>query len=265
MKKFVPLEELTEEDKLSFISSAEGLEKYITKIKVRDVECSYFTNSRRTLWQAVGIENIEPEMLDYIDGIAKGSVFYDIGASNGIFSIYAMQKGLEVFSFEPEILNFSLLGSNSYLNKNSSYQHKLFNIAISDKNSIGYMYISKFEAAGHMKILNKAQKVGESSSFEPDFVQNVLTYTLDGFVKQYNLATPEHIKIDVDGSEILVINGAKNILNSRTLKSIFIELEDNSADTNIIINKIKNAGFRMFKKIQVQNYEGLYNYIFMRK
>jgi hypothetical protein len=99
MQKFIPLEELVEKEKLDFIESVENIDKYITKVKVRDVECCYFTNSKRTLWQAVGIEYIEPEMLDYIESLEEDSVFYDIGASNGIFSVYAMQKSLKVFSF----------------------------------------------------------------------------------------------------------------------------------------------------------------------
>ncbi|WP_165785175.1 FkbM family methyltransferase [Aliarcobacter cryaerophilus] len=264
MQKFIPLEELVEKEKLDFIESVENIDKYITKVKIRDVECCYFTNSKRTLWQAVGIEYIEPEMLDYIESLEEDSVFYDIGASNGIFSVYAMQKSLKVFSFEPEIQNFSLLGANSYLNKNSKHQHKLFNIAISDKNSIGNMFIAKFEGGGHMKILDKAKKVGEKENFIPDFTQNVLTYNLDSFIEKYSLPAPEHIKIDVDGAEMAVIKGAINTLKNKTLKSIFIELEDNNKYTIEIINIIKKSGFIESKKVQVQNYEGLNNYIFTR-
>lgn len=213
MKKFIPIEDLVNKEKLDYLMSLEESTFLNTKVKVRDVECSYFTNSKRTLWQAVGIEYIEPEMLDFIDSMEEDSIFYDIGASNGIFSVYAMNKGLKVFSFEPEIQNFALLGTNTYLNsKKSKQQSKIFNVALSDKNEMGNMYIAKFEAGGHMKILDKAQKVGEDTSFVPDFVQNTLKFTLDGIIEKYNLPTPEYIKIDVDGAELEVINGGEYLV-----------------------------------------------------
>lgn len=208
MKKFIPIEELVEKEKLEYLVSLEENTFLNTKIKVRDIECIYYTNSKRTLWQAVGIEYIEPEMLDFIDSMDEDSIFYDIGASNGIFSIYAMNKRLRVFAFEPEIQNFALLGTNSYLNSNScKHQSKIFNIALSDKNEMGNMFIAKFEAGGHMKILDKAKKVGEEITFEPDFIQNILKFTLDEVIDRYKLPSPEYIKIDVDGSELEVING----------------------------------------------------------
>jgi FkbM family methyltransferase len=242
LRKFIPLKELVNKEKLDFTETIENYD-FSTEVNIRNVKCRYFTNSKRTLWQAVGIEYIEPEMLDYIDSLGKDKVFYDIGASNGIFSMYALQKDLQVYSFEPEIQNFALLGINSYLNKNVKYEHKLFNIAISDENKLSNMYIAKFEAGGHMKILGKPQKVGDNKDFIPDFVQNVLSYSLDCFIEQFNLEKPESIKIDVDGAELAVINGAKETLKYNKLKSIFIELEENNKNTEEIIQIILDAGF----------------------
>ena len=91
-----------------------------------------------------------------------------------------------------------------------------------------------------------------------------MTYNLDSFIEKYSLPAPEHIKIDVDGAEMAVIKGAINTLKNKTLKSIFIELEDNNKHTIEIINIIKKSGFIESKKVQVQNYEGLNNYIFTR-
>lgn len=265
MQKFVPIEELVEKEKLDYLLGLENSPYLITEVNVRDTKCLYHTNSKRTLWQAVGIEHIEPEMLDFLDSLEENAVFYDIGASNGIFSVYAMQKGLKVFAFEPEIQNFSLLGINSYLNsKTIKHQAKIFNIAISDCNEMGDMYIAKFEAGGHMKILDKAQKVGEKDDFIPDFVQNILKFTLDELINKYKLPSPEYIKIDVDGAELPVINGARDTLSNKLLKRIFIELEEEKPESEIIINKLKSYGFSIKSKTQVQNYIGLQNYIFTR-
>jgi FkbM family methyltransferase len=265
MQKFVPIEKLVEKEKLDYLLELENSPYLNTEVTVRDTKCLYHTNSKRTLWQAVGIEHIEPEMLDFLDSMDDNAVFYDIGASNGIFSVYAMQKGLKVFAFEPEIQNFSLLGINSYLNsKTIKHQAKIFNIALSDSNEIGNMYIAKFEAGGHMKILDKPRKVGEKDNFTSAFVQNILKFTLDEVIEKYKLPSPEYIKIDVDGAELAVIDGGGTTLSNKLLKSVFIELEDEKPESEIIINKLKSYGFSVKSKIQVQNYVGLFNYILIR-
>ena len=37
---------------------------------------------------------------------------------------------------------------------------------------------------------------------------------------------PTHLKIDVDGAEDLVIKGAKSLMSNKTLKEIFIEIDN---------------------------------------
>jgi FkbM family methyltransferase len=263
MSKFIPLESLVDKEQLGFIESIERNDYLYSHQKVRGIDCKYYTPSRRLMWQAVGIEYIEPELLDYIDAINNDSVFYDIGASNGIFSIYAACKGLDVYSFEPEVQNFSLLGMNSYLNaKSVKHPIKSFNIALSDENEIGSMFIAKYEAGGHMKILDKPIKVQEEAIFKPDFIQTVIKFKLDVFIEHYNLPVPEYLKIDVDGAELAVVNGAKSTLKNLNLKSIFIELEEGSSSK--IIEILLSYGFTEIGKYKVQNYDGLFNYVFSR-
>ena len=264
MTNFISIEKLVPKSKLDFLEGLEHRDEFITEVLVRDTVCRYHTTSKRTLWQAVGIEHIEPEMLDFIDGISTDAVLYDIGASNGIFSVYASQRGLQVFSFEPEVQNFSLLGFNAYLNKTTRHQLKLFNIALGSENMLNDMFIAKFEAGGHMKILGKPVKVGSSEEFAPDFVQNVMSYSLDSFIDIFELPQPNHIKIDVDGSEYDVFKGAQKTLSSPVLKSVFIELEEKNEHTPKIIEGLQHFGLKIIRKTQVQNYQGLHNFVFER-
>ncbi len=120
------------------------------------------------------------------------------------------------------------------------------------------------EAAGHVKILNKAQKVGEAETFVPDYVQNVIEWRLDDFIAQYELSVPNYIKIDVDGAELNVIEGLEKTLKNSKLKSIFIELHEDSEDTPLIRNKLKLLGFTEKSRHQVQHYTNLTNYVFAK-
>ena len=72
---------------------------------------TYLTNYRyRTFFSK------EPETIEWIDNFEKNSVFFDIGANVGLYSIYAsMCKNSKVFSFEPSFFNLELLARNIFL------------------------------------------------------------------------------------------------------------------------------------------------------
>src|SRR5687768_10944152 len=52
----------------------------------------------------------EPETLEWIDTIPKGSVVWDIGANVGLYANYAAKaRDCLVFAFEPSVFNLELL------------------------------------------------------------------------------------------------------------------------------------------------------------
>jgi hypothetical protein len=61
---------------------------------VRGVEMHFVASSRRLLWQSLGQEYIEPELLDFIDAIPAGCSLFDIGASTGF--LHCMQPSRAV-------------------------------------------------------------------------------------------------------------------------------------------------------------------------
>lgn len=263
--KHIDLTILAGAKKYQQILALENAPATLTSTLVRGIELDFYTSTRRQLWQALGHEYIEPELLDFIDTLPAGSVFYDIGASNGIFALYAARKGLQVFCFEPEAQNFALLEHNAYLN----YRHlespcSCFNVALSDQNGLGRIFISKYEPGGHMKILDKPIKVQATEAFQPEYIQSVLKFRLDHFIEFSGIPAPHYLKIDVDGSEAAVIEGATHTLHNPALKKIFIELEDNSNNTNRVLSALAAVGFSIEKSCQVQHYAGLSNVILSR-
>lgn len=236
-----------------------------TTSKVRNVEITYTTPSRRLLWQAVGPEYIEAELLDFIDAIPYGASYMDIGASNGIFAMYAAVSGKRVFCFEPEVANFALLNMNTYLNRQMcSFQVHNFNVALSNNVGVGNMYIKKFEPGGHMKILDKPLEVGQSEQFVPEYTQSILRYSLDQFILHTQIPYPNYIKIDVDGNELNVLKGMSNVLQHTELHAIFIELEQHNTDTEECLRIFERHGFMITAIKQVQNYRGLHNVVLHR-
>ena len=62
----------------------------------------------------------EPETIEWIEKFSPETVFWDIGANVGIYSIYAgLNPKLKIFSFEPAANNFHLLNHNIIINNKS--------------------------------------------------------------------------------------------------------------------------------------------------
>lgn len=232
---------------------------------VRGKKMHFIASSRRLLWQSVGQEYIEPELLDFIDAIPAGSALFDIGASTGIFALYAACKGCAVVAFEPEAANFWILSQNAFLNRGGMAQPiRCFNLALSNSTGLTNMFIKKWEAGGHMKILDKPQEVG-AGLFAPEHVQPVLTFRLNDFLRHTGIAVPQYVKIDVDGAELPVLQGMRDVLSNPQLRSIFIELEEDKPDTMSCLKLLYETGFQVTQKKQVQNYAGLHNLVLTRR
>jgi FkbM family methyltransferase len=215
---------------------------------------------------ASALEEIEPDTLDWIDTFRNGSVFFDVGASTGPFSLYAaIKKKSKVFAFEPESQNFAILEAQNYLNrKRISKGIFSFNIALADETKLGKLYIFRNQPGAAMKILDRPIKRLEKNTFKADHIQIVLKEKLDDVIDRYNLPFPNYIKIDVDGSEYEVIKGSKKTLANKKLKSVLIELEKTQKKSKKIIDILRGFGFNITQKNQLEDYEGIYNYIFQR-
>ena len=70
-----------------------------------------------------------------------------------------------------------------------------------------------------------------------------MTRTLDGLVYDDGLPCPTHIKIDVDGLEPAIVQGATRLLADRRLRSVLVELDLKSEQHRDTMHAIMAAGF----------------------
>lgn len=71
-----------------------------------------------SMWRADTLLTKEPETLQWIDKMRPGETIADIGASTGIYSLYASLKGLHVYAFETDNKIREILEINIRLNHN---------------------------------------------------------------------------------------------------------------------------------------------------
>jgi len=156
--------------------------------------------------------------------LRKGDVFIDVGANIGLFSLIASSVIGEtgrVISFEPTSKTFNRFLENIQINHFSNIE--AHQVAIS--NTIGEAKLNiasdGFDAWNSLGIPS-AGKVIEN--------ETVKTYTLDSFFKtKKEIEKISLIKIDVEGWEIPVIEGAVKLCSKLDAPNLIVEFTDSNA------------------------------------
>lgn len=264
-----PLVEFVDLEKLVGSDVYESVIEYdrppeINTFTLRGCDINFFTPNLRALWQSSGQEYIEPELLDFIDTLPKNAIYFDVGASTGVFAIYAAMRGNRTICFEPEVANFNILNMNSFVNRrNVKEKFAAYNVALSNINSVEDMFIRRFGGAAHEKILGDSKVRDGTKRFDAEYVQSVVSMTMDQFCATSRI-DPTDIKIDVDGAESKLVSGMTETLSKPSLKRIFIEISEGHKGSISALDTIMSHGFEIYRKNRVQNYHGDYNYMLHR-
>ena len=157
-------------------------------------------------------ENYEPELIYLEKLLSSGSVFIDVGANIGIYTLVASKlvgEAGRVIAFEPSAQSFPLLLQNIELN--SLKNVRAFRLALADRIRKAWLY--------HPGV-PECNSLAKDSSSE-DEAEEVTVETLDDMVKRASISRVDVIKIDVEGAEELVLRGAANVLSSMRPAVIF--------------------------------------------
>jgi len=212
----------------------------------------------------------EPETVEWIEKyIKKNETVFDVGANIGAYSlIIAKHNNMSnrVYSFEPNFTSYNKLCKNIIFN-NCEGSIFPFQIALSNKYGVDILNYSSFEigSAYHTLGVNKFLKD------KPKYKQQVIVSSIDKFVDDFNIQSPQHIKIDVDGIEYEILKGAKKTISKVNFRSLNVEIDENSRNFKEVINYIKSLGLIFQKKYtdlnandpQTDNFK-IYNYIFSK-
>ncbi len=170
-------------------------------------------------------------------------VFFDIGANEGFVTFLAhsraqqLRRTLEAYCFEPNLTAFKHLQKNAHLNSFLLHTHQ---VAVGASVEEREMLFTE-KSSDSTLLLASAQQAVERSI--------VQVTTIDRFCEEYRVI-PEVIKIDVEGYELNVLNGATTTLS---LHKPFLMMEVNpsllalsggSADS--LITRLRQLGYDLY-------------------
>ena len=187
---------------------------------------------------------VEVDLLkNFIDA---NSVVYDIGGNIGYHTVAFANMAKEVHSFEPNDRNYLLLEKNTEHLSNV----KLYHSACS--NVVGEAFISDYDTS-------KPGNYGECMMAEAG--QPCKTVRIDDL----DLPPPNVIKIDVEGHELKVFQGARNTI-SKHRPVIFYESMHGTGFDIIYDMLSRDLGYRIYyfpaANYNPKNYNGVEQNIF---
>lgn len=162
----------------------------------------------RQLFVAGCVDPNEFYLLDRV--LAAGMVFLDVGANEGVYSMFAARKvggSGAVYAFEPSVREFSRLHANLELN---GLNHTTpIRCGLAGKAGTAQLQIAGYGHEGHNTLGDFVY-----DSVECEGIEEIELMTLDEFVVERGLPRVDVVKIDVEGAEISVLEGSLTTLSS---------------------------------------------------
>ena len=208
---------------------------------------------KNEVFRALFVKGIyDPNLIVVINALlpAKG-VFLDIGSNMGYCSLLmskAVGEDGRVFAIEPSERDFLRLVDNVNLNRLGNVN--VYRLAVSDK--IGRVNISI--ATEERSALNTLGTEFSNKGIEKIQTEEVDSVTLDAFVEEEEIDRIDVIKMDIEGSELKALNGARNTIE-RHRPALIVGINENSlrasnASTEEVEKTLRELRYKMYYLIE---------------
>lgn len=184
-----------------------------------------------------GRTGFDPVLLDWAERhVSPGMTVWDIGANVGVFAFAAAGRGARVLAVEADPWMATLLLRSRALNK--QLQVDILAAAVADGPGVAPLQLASGGRAGNAL----ASVAGQRLMFGKAMGEvQVPTLTLDALIDRFG--PPDFVKIDVEGAELLVLEGAPRLLRE-VRPTVVIEVAGEvAADAAAYFTK---AGYTLF-------------------
>lgn len=179
----------------------------------------------------------ETEMIQKLS--SNSPLFVDAGANVGAWTVAlaAAHPNAHVYSFEPTPGTFRMLSNNIALNRLQNVT--AMQVALSDSAGPVPFQISKSASIFNRLAPGAYHPEDYRHRFAGSRVIEVESISLDDFCRNSDIDKVGFLKLDVEGAEVRVLRGARNLLRNRAIELIWLEVEpDNLRETGDSINSL---------------------------
>lgn len=143
---------------------------------------------------------------------------FDVGANIGLYTILLNEiftKNAKIYSFEPSKKTFNTLSANTNLIKDRN----IFNLGFGNANTVLTLYSNKEESG----LASLYERRLDHFNIKMDVSEEIEIRTIDSFCLENNISKINFLKIDVEGHELDVLNGASELIKNNKID--FIQFE----------------------------------------
>lgn len=186
------------------------------------------------------LETPEHRFLRELD--LSGKVVYEIGAFQGILTLFFSSRAREVIAYEPNPPSYARVAQNLALNGRQNV--RLRNLAVGDQ-------------AGELTLVSDPLMPGGTSG-DPTVAGQIKgeaaarsvtvpIVTLDEDIRSASLPPPDLIKIDIEGMELTALRGMRDTL-ARHRPDLYMEMhgatvEHKDANVRAIVDFVTSCGY----------------------
>jgi FkbM family methyltransferase len=197
---------------------------------------SFVLLGRMSAGRAATLLTKQPGTIEWIDSFRPNSVFWDVGANVGVYTLYAARRGdIKVAAFEPAAVNYFLLSANVEAN-NLVDQVDCLLVGLSNRKAMARLQVSQFEPGRSFSFRGKRDP-------EQISLQAALLVSIDQLVEEYGFACPNYIKIDVPGLTESIIDGGMRTLRRPEVRELHVEMKEHTSTGEHIIERLQKSGF----------------------
>jgi FkbM family methyltransferase len=203
-------------------------------------DCLFRMSSVYALFQTR--PSYERSVQRWIRSLERGNVLWDVGANIGIHAIVAGRRGVRTFAFEPAASNFYELVRNIDINRvNGEVTPVPF--ALSNARGTDVLHLNTVVPGSSWNNLGEATTYGHGKDDRNMFKQMVYATSIDDLVAS-GFEIPNYLKVDVDGLEAQIIEGARQTLASGSVEMIMLEMaERTKARHNDMYDQLRAWGY----------------------
>ena len=225
----------------------------VGKVEHQGLKLVFSTANALNKYRVDTFSSKEPETLQWIDTIVRGSVVWDVGANVGLYACYAAKaRGCRVFAFEPSVFNLEALARNIFLNRLTE-QITVVPLPLSDVLAVSKFSMTSTEWGAALSTF------GQSYGHDGEPIRKVFEFSTIGLsmvdaVELLKIPTPDYIKIDVDGIEHLILKGGVPVL--QRAKSVLVEINDRFAfHADSASQYLREAGLSLKEKKHAEYFD----------